>query len=73
MAAKCHSINHIRDEAEVSQLLGTPFKLDEIVFSCVINNPSPIKNHAIPPYLFAQKMGQRPKATFIISKLICHP
>ena len=58
MAAKSHSINRIRSEAEVSQLFGTPFKLDEIVFSSVINNPSPISDHSIPPYLIPKKESE---------------
>jgi hypothetical protein len=51
VATKSHRINHIRSEAEISQPLSTSFKLDEILFSSVIDNPSPIRNHAIPPYL----------------------
>ncbi len=71
MAAKSHRINHIRGKAEISQPFGTPFKFDEIVFSCVINNPSPIMNHAIPPYLFAQKKESEAQGLFHYLEYLC--
>jgi hypothetical protein len=60
MAAKRQSSNLIMGEAEIIQSLYTSFKLDEIVFSCVINNPSLIVDHVITP-IRKQKRVKGPK------------